>query len=184
MVGWWSTRLCRSKETTPNVYLDAFDQEMKRRNHRIVRYADDILILCGSKSAADNALKVAVKVLEVDLKLTVNQRKTHIAHSDDGVKFLGVEIHSGYTRIQEKKLKKLKARVKQITKRNKGSNLVTIIKELNPVLRGFANYFKIANCSSVLKGIMSWVRRRLRCIQLKQWKKPAKLHRRLKAAGI
>lgn len=166
-----------------NVYLDAFDQEMKRRNHRIVRYADDILILCGSKSAAENALKVAVKVLEEDLKLTVNRNKTHIAHSGDGVKFLGVEIYSGYTRIQEKKLKKLKARVKQITKRNKGSNLVTIIKELNPVLRGFANYFKIANCRSVLKGVMSWVRRRLRCIQLKQWKKPAKLHRRLKQLG-
>lgn len=166
-----------------NVYLDAFDQEMKRRNHRIVRYADDILILCGSKSAADNALKVAVKVLEEGLKLTVNRNKTHIAHSGDGVKFLGVEIYSGYTRIQEKKLKKLKARVKQITKRNKGSNLVTIIKELNPVLRGFANYFKIANCRSVLKGVMSWVRRRLRCIQLKQWKKPARLHRRLKQLG-
>ena len=167
-----------------NVYLDAFDQEMKRRNHRIVRYADDILILCGSKSAADNALKVAAKVLEEDLKLRVNRNKTHIAHSDDGVKFLGVEIHSGYTRIQEKKLKNLKARVKQITKRNKGGNLMSIIKELNPVLRGFANYFKIANCSRVLKGIMGWVRRRLRCIQLKQWKKPAKLHRRLKQLGF
>lgn len=103
-----------------------------------------------AQSAADNAL-VAVKVLEEDLKLTVNRNKAHIAHSGDGVKFLGVEIYNGYTRIQEKKLKKLKARVKQITKRNKGSNLVTIIKELNPVLRGFANYFKIANCRSVLK---------------------------------
>ncbi|WP_422466479.1 group II intron maturase-specific domain-containing protein [Endozoicomonas sp. ALC013] len=60
---------------------------------------------------------------------------------------------------------------------------MTIIKELNPVLRGFANYFKIANCRSALKGVMSWVRRRLRCIQLKQWKKPAKLHGRLKQLG-
>lgn len=97
------------------MYLDAFDQEMNCRNHRIVRYADDILILYGSKSAADNALKVAVKLLEEDLKLTVNRNKTHIARSDDGVKFLGVEIFGGYTRIQEKKLKKLKERVKQIT---------------------------------------------------------------------
>ena len=87
-----------------NVYLDAFDQEMKRRNHRIVRYADDILILCGSKAAAENALQVAAQILEQGQKLTVNQSKTHIAHSDNGVKFLGVEIRSSYTRIQDKKL--------------------------------------------------------------------------------
>ena len=166
-----------------NVYLDAFDQEMMRREHRIVRYADDILILCCSKAAAVNALKVASEILEKDLKLTVNQNKTHIAHSDDGVKFLGVDIHSGYTRIQEKKLKVLIMKVRQITKRNQGVNLESVIRKLNPVLRGFANYFKIANCKRVLKRLMGWVRRRLRSIQLKQWKKSTKLHRRLKQLG-
>jgi RNA-directed DNA polymerase len=60
-----------------NIYLDAFDQEMKRRGHRIVRYADDILILCRSESAASRALATATKILEVDLKLTVNRDKTH-----------------------------------------------------------------------------------------------------------
>ena len=106
-----------------------------------------------------------------------------IAHSDDGVKFLGVEIHSGYTRIQEKKLKALMKKVKQITRRNQGVNLDRVIQALNPVLRGFANYSKIANCKGVLKRLMGWVRRRLRSIQLKQWKKPAKLHRRLRELG-
>jgi group II intron reverse transcriptase/maturase len=91
-----------------NIYLDAFDKEMKRRNHRIVRYADDILILCASASAANNALIKATQILEKDLKLTVNQKKTHIAHSDDGIKFLGVIICSAYTRIQDKKLKGFK----------------------------------------------------------------------------
>lgn len=166
-----------------NVYLDAFDQEMKRRGHRIVRYADDILILCGSKAAAENALQVATKILEQDLKLTVNQNKTHIAHSDEGVKFLGVEIRSCYTRIQEKKLKKLKEKVRQITRRSSWTNVAGVIRQLNPVIRGFANYFRIANCSRELKRLMGWIRRRLRCIQLKQWKKPAKLHRRLKQLG-
>jgi group II intron reverse transcriptase/maturase len=166
-----------------NVYLDAFDQFMKARGHRIVRYADDILILCSSRAGAENALKVAQCYLEGELKLTVNATKTHIAHSDDGVKFLGVEIHTKYTRIQEKKVVKLKQKVKALTKRNRGAGLAEIIRELNPVLRGFANYFRVANCARVLKQMMSWLRRRLRCVQLKQWKKPGRLHRRLKQLG-
>jgi len=163
-----------------NIYLDEFDQEMMKRKHRIVRYADDILIFCTSQSGADNALKVASHILEVTLKLKVNERKTHIAHSDTGIKFLGMVIGSNYTRIQEKKLNAFKVKVKQMTKRNGGGNLAMVLKQLNPVLRGFVNYFKIANISSKLKGLASWLRRRLRGVQLKLWKTPVKLHRRLK----
>ncbi len=166
-----------------NVYLDAFDQFMKARGHRIVRYADDILILCGSRAGAENALRVARRYLENELKLTVNTTKTHIAHSDEGVKFLGVVIHSKYTRIQGKKVVRLKQKLKSLTKRNRGIGLAAIIRELNPVLRGFVSYFRVANCARVLKQVMSWLRRRLRCIQLKQWKKPSRLHRRLKQLG-
>ena len=166
-----------------NVYLDAFDQFMKARGHRIVRYADDILILCGSRAGAKNALRVARRYLENELKLTVNTTKTHIAHSDEGVKFLGVVIHSKYTRIQGKKVVRLKQKLKSLTKRNRGIGLAAIIRELNPVLRGFVSYFRVANCARVLKQVMSWLRRRLRCIQLKQWKKPSRLHRRLKQLG-
>ena len=166
-----------------NIYLDAFDQEMKRRNHRIVRYADDILILCCSEVAAQNALKVASHILEETLKLKVNERKTHIAHSDDGIKFLGVAIGTNYTYIQERKLKALKVKVKRITKRNGGKNLAEVLKELNPVLRGFVNYFKIANIGKILNQLSGWIRRRLRGVQLRLWKKPGKLHRRLKQLG-
>lgn len=91
-----------------NIYLDAFDQEMKSRGHRIVRYADDILIFSRSRAGAENALVQATKILEKELKLTVNETKSHIAHSNDGVKFLGVEIGSQYTRIQPKKLVEFK----------------------------------------------------------------------------
>jgi len=163
-----------------NIYLDEFDQEMKKRAHRIVRYADDILIFCTSKSGAENALKVASHILEETLKLKVNERKTHIAHSDTGIKFLGVVINTNHTSIQEKKLKAFKMKVKQLTKRNGGGNLAFVLKRLNPVLRGFVNYFKIANINSKLKGLASWVRRRLRAIQLRLWKTADKLHRRLK----
>ncbi len=166
-----------------NIYLDAFDQLMKSRGQRIVRYADDILILCSSKSAAENVLRVASDYLEDDLRLTVNVEKTHIAHSAEGVKFLGVEIYTGFTRIQERKLQSFKLKVKKLTRRNHGENLAGVISELNPVLRGFVNYFRIANCTRELRKLMGWIRRRLRCIQLKQWKKPKRLHRRLRQLG-
>lgn len=166
-----------------NIYLDAFDQEMRKRGHRIVRYADDILIFCRSRAGAENALVQATKLLEKELKLMVNQSKSHIAHSEDGVKFLGVEIGSQYTRIQGKKLATFKEKLKRMTKRNGGKSLKQVIKELNPVLRGFSQYFRIANTSREFSRIAGWLRRRLRSIQLKLWKKPTRLHRRLKQLG-
>lgn len=166
-----------------NIYIDAFDQFMKARGHRIVRYADDILIFKRSRKAAENVCSQATKYLEGTLKLTVNQEKTHIVHSYRGVKFLGVTIHTGFTRIQEKKVKAFKDRVKGITRRNSPVNLETVIKDLNPVCRGFANYFRIANCNQVFEGLSLWVRRRLRAKQLTLWKKPGRLHRRLRQLG-
>lgn len=166
-----------------NIYLDQFDQFMKERGHRIVRYADDILILCGSKSAARNALQQASRFLEEELLLTVNREKTHICHSYKGVKFLGVSIHTMYTRIQPTKIRSFKDKVKQLTRRNGGRNLDDVIDDLNPVLRGFAFYFRIANCKKMLKTLSNWTRRRLRAVQMKLWKKPRRLHRRLRQLG-
>ncbi|CAG37236.1 group II intron reverse transcriptase/maturase [Desulfotalea psychrophila] len=166
-----------------NIYLDQFDQFMRERGHRIVRYADDILILCSSKSAAKNALLQASCFLEKGLLLTVNLEKTHICHSRSGVAFLGVSIHSKYTRIQKAKIRSFKEKVKALTRRNGGKNLEAVIDGLNPILRGFAFYFRIANCKNMLKAVSSWLRRRLRAIQLKLWKKAGKLHRRLRQLG-
>jgi group II intron reverse transcriptase/maturase len=166
-----------------NIYLDAFDQHMKARGHRIVRYADDILILTRSKSAAENALNQASQYLEGELKLTVNHQKTEIVHSGEGVKFLGVVIHTTYTRIRVEKIRKLKDAVKKITRRNSPVNLVKVITDLNPVLRGFANYFNIANCSGVFRELSQWIRRRLRAKQMNLWKRPKRLHRRLRQLG-
>jgi len=166
-----------------NIYLDAFDQHMKNRGHRIVRYADDILILTRSKSAAENALKQASQYLESELKLTVNRQKTEIVHSGHGVKFLGVVIHTVYTRIREEKIRRFKDKVKKITRRNSPVNLAKVINDLNPVLRGFANYFKTANCGGVFRELAQWIRRRLRAKQMKLWKRPKRLHRRLRQLG-
>lgn len=166
-----------------NVYLNEFDQFMKERGHRIVRYADDILILCRSKTAAHNARGVAERFLENDLKLRVNVEKTHITHAGKGVKFLGVIIRSTTTSIQPKKIVAFKEKVKRITRRNGPVNLEKVIADLNPVIRGFGNYFRVANCKGVFEELMQWIRRRLRAKQLSLWKKPKKLHRMLRQRG-
>lgn len=166
-----------------NIYLDEFDQYMAGRGHRIVRYADDILIFKGSPKGAQNALRVAESCLEGKLKLIINRRKTHVTELQKGVAFLGVEIFQTYTKIQEKKIVRIKAKLKAITRRNTPVNLAKVIRDLNPVLRGFVNYFRVANCKTELKKLMSWLRRRLRAIQMKLWKKPQKLHRRLRQLG-
>lgn len=166
-----------------NVYLDAFDQFMMRRGHRIVRYADDILILTNSESAAKNAMTQATSFLEGTLKLTVNRRKTYLTHSSKGVKFLGVVIHGRTTTIQPKKLQRFKEKIKAITHRNSPVNLAKVIHDLNPLLRGFANYFRIANCKGLFREMMCWIRRRLRQKQMVLWKKSGKLHRRLRQLG-
>lgn len=80
--------------------------------------------------------------------------------------------------------KGLKTKLKWMTRRNSGKDLGSIIAELNPVLRGFINYFRVANCTRVMKQLMGWLRRRLRCVQVKQWKTPSRLHRRLKQLGL
>ena len=166
-----------------NIYLDAFDQFMRQRGHRIVRYADDILIFCRSRVGAENALKQATKYLEKTLKLQVNQSKSHIAHSDEGVKFLSVEIGTLQTNIQAKKLKSLKDKLKKLTRRKGGRPLSVVIASINPLLRGFSQYFRIANADRAFSSVAGWLRRRLRSIQLRLWKTPRRLKRRLLQLG-
>ena len=166
-----------------NIYLNEFDQFMMKRNYRIVRYADDILIMCASRRSAEHALIVATDFLEKSLHLIVNRDKTHITDGIQGIKFLGVDIFSIYTLIQKDKMKTFKKKVKCLTRKCQGMNLDMVIQRLNPLLRGFANYFRIANCGSDFRALMKWIRRRLRAIQLRLWKKPEKLHRRLRQLG-
>jgi group II intron reverse transcriptase/maturase len=166
-----------------NVYLHEFDMEMMRRGHRIVRYADDILILKASKSGATNALRQARAILERRLKLQVNEEKSALRTLGRGIPYLGVVIRNRVISIQESSLRRFKAKVKAITRRNSPVNLEKVIRDLNPVLRGFANYFRIANCRQVLRSISEWLRRRLRAKQLTLWKKSKRLHRRLRQLG-
>ena len=166
-----------------NIYMDKFDQEMKNKNIRIVRYADDILIFAKSKSEAGRYKEIATKILEQELKLTVNVKKTHITNIDKGIAYLGFIIKKKYISIQPKRIEKLKDRIRELTPRNSGLNLGYMVWKLNPILRGWCNYFKIANCKSIFANIIGWIRRRLRMKQMKEWKSYKSLHKTLRRMG-
>ncbi len=122
-----------------------------------MRYADDILILTRSKSAAHHALKVARDYLEGELLLTVNEHKSRIVHSFGGVNYLGVTIHTGTTRIKRERVREFKDKDKGIIGRNSPVNLEKVIVDLNPVIRGFANYFRVANGQKEFRVLMKWI---------------------------
>lgn len=166
-----------------NIYLDSFDQYMKSSGIRIVRYADDILILARTRSEAGRYRAMATKYLEGELCLKVNEAKTHLTDKWDGVAFLGFLITSRGVRINPKSVKKLKAKVRQLTPRNSGRNLLMQIADLNMLLRGFANYFRIGLVKSLFRNLMSWIRRRLRMKKMREWKSWKGLHKQLRRMG-
>lgn len=166
-----------------NIYLDYFDQEMRKRDVRIVRYADDILVFAKSYKEARKYQKIATEILEEELRLTVNKEKTHLTNARKGVAYLGFVIYARYVTIHPKKLKKFKEKIKQMTPRNYGMNIEAMVQRLNPVIRGWANYFRAANCKGIFKGLMQWIRRRLRMKQMKEWKSWRRLHKALRRLG-
>jgi RNA-directed DNA polymerase len=166
-----------------NIYLDAFDQKMKSMGIRIVRYADDILVFARSPRQAGKYREMAEKVLEEDLKLTVNRQKTHITNVREGVAYLGFVIHTKFVSIHPKRIKRIKDKVRELTPRNHGKNVHQQIVELNRFLRGWINYFRIANCKMLVRELMGWIRRRLSMKQMREWKSGKALHRQLRRNG-
>lgn len=167
-----------------NIYLNQFDQKMKGKGLRIVRYADDILIFAKDRQTAGNYKAYATKVLEQELKLKVNETKTRLTSVREGVTFLGFVIYENYLVIDPKRVKRFKDKVREKTKRGSGRKLESIIRELNPVLRGWINYYRIANIKSLVKQMMAWIRRRLRMIKMKQWKTYKAMHKAMRKQGI
>jgi len=166
-----------------NIYLDEFDQKMKSKGIRIVRYADDILIFASTPGRASEYMKKAVDILENDLKLVVNREKTHLTDAYEGIPYLGLVIRSDYVAISAVKVKSFKDAVRALTRRNHGGNLPETVKRLNTLLRGWGNYFRIANCKCLFKDLMQWIRRRLRMMQMREWKSWKPLHKMLKRRG-
>ncbi len=166
-----------------NIYLDEFDQKMKALNIRIVRYADDILVFATSKRQAEKFQAIAMHTLEQDLGLKVNQGKTHLTCLTQGVSYLGFVIYPSYIGVSPKRIKKFKDKVRSLTPRNHGKNVEQQIVELNRFLRGWINYFRLANIKKFLGNTMSWIRRRLRMKQMREWKSWKGLHKQLRRQG-
>jgi len=154
-----------------NIVLDELDMELSLRGHHYVRYADDIVIVVGSQQAAERVQKSIVDFIENTLRLKVNYQKSRICRPLElnylGHRFTG----NGEILLSEESEKRLKDKIRQCTKRNRGVSFQTLIKELNLKLRGWFNYFKLASMKSRLKMLDGWIRRRLRCFRLKQCKR-------------
>jgi len=152
-----------------NIVLDEWDKEMEKRGHDFCRYADDCNIYVKSRKAGERVLNSMVKFLEQKLKLKVNRQKSGVRHCSE-VTLLGYTLlEEGNIRVSDKSIKRLKDKVREITRRNRGVRFEQLIKELNAVIIGWANYFHLANrWLSEIRDIDGWIRRKLRCYRLKQ----------------
>lgn len=169
-----------------NIYLHQLDELVTERGHRMVRFADDFIILCRSEKGANRVMNGVTKFLEEELGLKVHPTKSKVVNvMEIPFTFLGYEFYrTDIRRIDPKKEEKFKKRIKEITRRNQTVNIQTLIKEeLNPYLRGWANYFKYGNVKTKFRKYDSWIRRRLRMVQLRSWRKVGKLHTMLRKKG-
>lgn len=166
-----------------NVYLDDFDQHMRKNNIRIVRYADDILVFARTKAQLMKFKQIAQKKLK-EMKLRINETKTQTTHLSQGISFLGTYITEHYIAVAKKRIRRIKDKLRQVTRRNRCTPMEQIIKKVNQILRGWINYYKIANCKGLLRKLMSWIRRRLRMIKIAQWKSYKPLHKILRRKGF
>ena len=156
-----------------NIYLHPLDRQMKQKGYRMVRYADDFVVLCRSAEQAQEALKeVRAWVEQNGLKL--NAGKTHVGdcrQAGQGFEFLGYRFEVGRRWVRRKSLLALRERIRQKTRRTRGDSLAGIIADLNSTLRGWFHYFKHAQ-PWVHQLTDGFVRRRLRAILRKQDKRP------------
>lgn len=167
-----------------NIVLDELDKELERRGLKFVRYADDLIIFVGSQKSAERVQRSITGYIENRLKLKVNKDKSGIRRPYE-LNFLGHRIlNNGDLGLSGTSLERLKYKLKEKTSRKRGISISDLIAELNPLLRGWLNYFKGAKMKSKLKGIMSWLRRRLRCFRLKQCKRAIGISRFLRKLGV
>ena len=154
-----------------NLLLDDLDKELEQRGHRFCRYADDCNIYVQSKAAGERVLRSVTRFLEEVLHLRVNREKSAVAYIEER-KFLGHRLlGGGRLGIAPKSLERAKERIREITRRNRGIGLDRMISELNSFLSGWVTYFRHAACRNHLKELDGWIRRKLRCVRMKQCKR-------------
>jgi len=167
-----------------NLLLDQLDRELERRGHRFVRYADDANLYVKSERAGRRVMVSVSRFLTRKLRLTVNAGKSAVARPWER-KFLGFTFTAKgkpKRRIAPQALQRFKARIRAQTSRTRGISLPRTIGELRPYLVGWRNYFGFCEVRSILKELDSWIRRRLRCMQWKQWGR--RRYRELRQRGV
>lgn len=157
-----------------NILLNELDWELEKRGHKFVRYADDMVILCKSRRSAERTMESIVSYIEKILFLKVNRDKSKVATVKD-IKFLGYSFYQlkgeGRLRIHPKSATKMKTRIKQLTSRSNGWGNERRKEALSQYIKGWVQYFKLADMRKLLESTDQWYRRRLRMVIWKQWKR-------------
>jgi RNA-directed DNA polymerase len=169
-----------------NILLDDLDKELERRGHAFCRYADDCNIYVRTKRSGERVMTGLRKFLAERLKLRVNENKSGV-HRPWNRKFLGYGMTSHKQprlRVAPEVLQRLKYAIRGICRRGRGRWLQATINALAPKLRGFAAYFRLCEVNDPLDKIDKWIRRKLRCIIWKQWKRPVTRAKRLIQRGL
>jgi RNA-directed DNA polymerase len=170
-----------------NIMLNELDKELEKRGHRFVRYADDLTIFCKSRRSALRTLENIIPFIEGKLFLKVNRDKTTVDLASR-VKFLGFSFYQykgeARVRIHPKAITKIKRKVKEMTARSNGMGNKTRIEKLKSYIMGWINYFKIADMKNLLLKVDEWLRRRIRMIYWKQWKRVRTRFKMLQTLGI
>lgn len=169
-----------------NILLTDLDRELERRELSFCRYADDCNIYVRSCVAGERVMRGVRAFLEEVLHLRVNAAKSAVARPWER-KFLGFSFTShrhSRLRIAPESVQRLMARVRKLLRTGRGRALLHTVETLNPLLRGWIDYFQLTESKGVLEELDGWVRRRLRCVLWRQWKRFATRVRKLRALGI
>jgi group II intron reverse transcriptase/maturase len=150
-----------------NIVLDELDKELEKRCHKFCRYADDCKIYVGTQKSGERVMQSFGKFIEERLKLKINHQKSKVVPTSE-TKFLGYRIvEGGILTISPTNIKRLMDKIRKVTKRNRGVSLQTIIEDLNKMLRGWLQYFRLTKWRTDLRDLDRWIRRRLRSYRLK-----------------
>jgi len=167
-----------------NLLLDDLDKELEKRGHRFCRYADDCNIYVQSKAAGERVLSSVTGFLEQKLRLRVNREKSAVAFVRER-KFLGHRLlPGGKLGIAPQSLDRAKERLRQLTGRSRGVSLEQVIGEINQFVVGWVTFFRHAACKRHLLDMDQWLRRRLRCLRLKQCKRTKTIAHLLQQLGV
>jgi len=169
-----------------NVLLDDLDQELTRRGHHFVRYADDCNVYVRSRRAGERVMAGLRRFLSRRLKLQVNEAKSAVDHATRRG-FLGFSFHGREhlkVRLDRESLRRIKAVIRQHTKRAQSMAMGARLRKLNEYLVGWIGYFALADTPSVFEELDAWLRRRLRACRWKEWKRGRTRYRMLRKLGV